>query len=360
MPAMGRNLPPRVFAKGGRYYHVHAEGTRRVWKPLSRVEDGLPELYRQLAQIERERVADDRMSALIADWQRDVMPRHAEKTQRDDIARCAVIAESFAEFRAGQVRAPDVADFLSAWRDKPRTHNAYRSLLRELMRYAIERGYRTDQPVEHIRTMSTPPRHRYLTDSELRRIKVAALTGKDGKPTRAGRMICALIDVLYLSGQRPSDVLALRWERDADDPDAPHVSKAGLVFRPNKTRHSTGAAVIINWSPKLRDALRRAQALQAERLLKRRQDQRVVSGFVFTQIGGHQMGYFGASSAWQRAVQRAGVTDAELRDIRAKALTDKDARDGRKAARTMGAHSTESQTADYIRHRVPLETGATR
>ncbi len=31
-------------------------------------------------------------------------------------------------------------DFLKLLRDKPRTYNAYRAMLRELMRYAEERG----------------------------------------------------------------------------------------------------------------------------------------------------------------------------------------------------------------------------
>ena len=35
--AMGKNLPPRVFTKHGRYYLVTAEGARRVWRPLTRV-----------------------------------------------------------------------------------------------------------------------------------------------------------------------------------------------------------------------------------------------------------------------------------------------------------------------------------
>ena len=360
MSAMGKNLPPGVFVKHGRYYRVVAEGDKRRWIPLSRVSDGLPELYRHLAQLERERIADDRMPSLIADWQRDVMTRHADKTQRDEIARCKVIGEAFGDFRAGQVQAPDAAEFLAAWRDKPRTHNLYRALLRELMRYAVERGYRTENPVLHLRTMAERPRQRYASDSEVRRIKAAAMRGDDGRITRAGRMLCALVDVMYLTGQRPSDVLALRWQQDPDDQDAPHVCDAGLRFRPAKTRHSTGAAVLIEWTPRLRDAVQRIRVLQAERLMAKRAEQRVVSGYLFTTIGGKAMTYWGASSLWRRAVARAGVRDIELRDLRAKALTDKDDREGMEAARTMGAHSTQTQTADYVRHRRPRATKATR
>ena len=360
MPAKRSTLPRGVHAKGRWYYRVRAVGAKRIWTKLSPIADGLPAMYTALAQGLAAQVADDRMPAVIAAWQRDVMPRHAPKTQVDDKHMCQVIAESFAEFRAGDVQAPDVADFLAPLRARPRSHNAYRGQLREILRYSIELGYRTSNPCDHIRTMPTPARTRYLTDSELRRIKVGGLYGDDGKRTRSGQMLAALVDVAYLTGQRISDLLALRWQRDPDNPDVPHVTDAGLRFRPEKTRKSTGAAVIITWTPRLRDAIDRIRRLQAERLVKRRASQRLVSGYLFTGQDGKELGYWGASSMWRRAVKRAGVCDAHFHDLRAKALTDKDARDGRREANQMGAHTTEAQTADYIRSRTVNEIGATR
>jgi hypothetical protein len=63
-----------------------------------------------------------------------------------------------------------------------------RAGLRELMRFAEEKGFRPrgQQPGDCIKTMSAPARDRYPTDSELRRIKVAAFYGKDGKRTGRG------------------------------------------------------------------------------------------------------------------------------------------------------------------------------
>lgn len=360
MKTMGKGLPARVFTKHGRYYHVRADGAKRIWTPLTRVSDGLPELYRKLADVERSAIEDDRMSAVIQRWQTEVMPRHADCTQENEIGRCRVIGEAFAEFRAGQVTAADCATFLRQFRDRPRTHNAYRSLLRELMRFSAELGYRNDQPLDHVRTMSTPARTRYITDSELRRIRRAAVIGDDGRRTRSGTMIASLIEVAYLTGQRIGDLLQLRWAPDPADPDAPHVSEAGLRFRPSKTRGSTGASVLIEWTPMLRQVIERVRVLQAQRLLKRRASQRVVSGFIFTAEAGGPLTYSGAATAWKRAVKRAGVRDIHFHDIRAKALTDKDARDGRQAANLMGAHSTEGQTAEYIRHRQTRRTAATR
>ena len=363
MATVGKNrdvLPVGVFPKGRWYYRVRAQGAKRIWSKLSPIADGLPALYAALSQALAEGVADDRMPAVIAAWQRDVMPQHAEKTQRDDKARCKVVADAFAEFAAGQVQAPDVADFLAPFADRPRTFNAYRSLMLELMRYSIVRGFRTDNPVAHVRTARTMKRDRYLTDSEVRRIKVGGIYGDDGRPTRSGRMFAALVDVAYLTGQRIGDLLDLRWQRDDDDPDAPHVSAEGLRFGPEKTRKKTRAAVLIRWTPKLRAAVERVRVLQAERLLKRRAGQRVVSGFLFTGQDGTPLSYSGAASMWRRARLRAKVADCRIHDLRAKALTDKDEREGIGAARTMGAHSTEGQTADYIRGRKARETGATR
>ncbi len=360
MPTKRSALPTGVFTAGRWYYRVRAEGKKRVWIKLSPIADGLPAMYTALAQLLAEAIEDDRMPAVIAAWQRDVMPAHAPKTQTDERAMCKVIAEAFIEFRASEVQAPDVATFLQPYQAKRTMRNHYRAMLRELMRYSIERGWRIDNPVDHIRTLPTPPRTRYITDSELRRIKVGGIYGDDGKRTRSGLMLAGLVDVAYLTGQRIGDLLELRWTPDPDDPDAPHVAADGLHFRPGKTRRSTRAAVVIGWTTRLQAAIDGLRKLQAARLLKRRAEQRVVSGYVFTTQGGLQTTYSGIASAWQRAKARAGVADAHIHDIRAKALTDKERSEGMQAARTMGTHSTEGQTADYLRSRSAKRTGATR
>ena len=336
---------PGVQIAGGRYYLVRAEGKRRIWIKLTKVKEGLPAFYRALADAKEGAVAfEDGMPKLIADWQRDVMPRHQPKTQRDEVSQGRMIAESFAAFRASEVRSPDVADYLRPLAAKPRTHNAHRGMLRELMRYAEERGFRDPgtNPVSALRTMSTPPRDRYITDSELRRIKVAGMRGRDGQDTRSGPMLCALVDMAYLTGQRIGDLLTLEW---------PALGRDGIAFQPAKTKGSTGARVLIEWTPKLRDVARRLRELKLAK--------GSASDRVFTTQDGRQYTYWGASTAWRRACERAGIK-AHFHDVRAKALTDKEGREGMGAARTMGSHSTEQQTAGYVRHKTARKTGATR
>lgn len=352
---MRDDLPRGVFAKGRRYYLVTAEGKRRIWHKLSRIEDGLPALYTALA-AEKLRLSQpdhgiDRMPALVAAWEREVMPAHADKTQTDDKARGKVIAASLVEFTPADLDSPACSTFLLQFKGKPRTFNAYRAQLRELMRFAEEKGLRQPgtNPVQAIRTMRTPPRDRYITDSELRRIKVAAMRDgrrndpTDGETTRSGPMLCALIDMAYLTGQAIGDLLRLEWRQ---------LGAAGIHFARGKVEKTTKAKVTIEWTPKLQDVVRRLKEL--------RKDRRAFGSRVFVRQDGQPYTYWGASSAWQRARERAGVLDCTFHDLKAKALTDKARRDGIGAAQAMGQHSTEAQTADYVRLRQGKNTGATR
>lgn len=343
---MARELPPRVFEKSGSYYHVKAEGQRRVWTKLCRVKDGLPAMYRALADMEAIRGLEDTVPKLISDWLAEVSARRSSKTQANDAYMARTVSESFKAFRASDVSPPDVAEFLRYYQDMPRTHNAYRSFIRELMRFAEEKGFRLpgSNPVQALKTMSTPARTRYVTDSELRRIKVGAMYASDGQREKSinpsGRMICSLIDLAYLTGQRISDLLALEWSA---------VTQDGIHFKPTKTTKSTGAQVLIVWTPRLRDVIDRIKAMKRRSLR-----------YVITTQTGQRYTYSGARAAWDRAIERSGVQDCRFHDLRAKALTDKDRREGMEAARTMGAHSTQNQTADYVRHRTAKRTGATK
>ena len=81
---------------------------------------------------------------------------------------------------------------------------------------------------------------------------------------------------------------------------------------------------------------------------------------VFCKQDGQRYTYSGASTAWKRGTQRAGIPNTQFRDLRAKALTDVDERSGIIAAQRMGAHSTQAQTADYIRNKKAIKSTATR
>lgn len=340
---MKADLPKRVQIKHGAYYYVTAQGAKRIWTRLSAVRDGMPAMYMALAELNRKEILDDRMPALITDWLTDVATKHTPKTQENDAYQCRNISDAFVEFRASQIRPPDVVEFLQQYRDMPRTYNAHRAILRDLMRYAEQRGMREpgSNPVDSIKTIPMAKRNRYITDSELRRIKVAAVYGEDGKPTRSGLMICALIDLAYLTGQRIGDLITLKWSQ---------VGRDGILFNPSKVSKSTGAKVFIEMTPHL-------AALVARLKVLKRAD---ITANVITRQNGQPFKYTGAFTAWKRAVKRAGVAPCHFHDIRAKAITDVDAIRGIGEAQRMGGHSTQAQTKDYIHHKTALRTAATR
>lgn len=253
------------------------------------------------------------------------------------------------EFRCKEVSPPDVVTFLKAYKAMPRSYNGYRSHIRELMRYAEEKGFRAPgaNPVNSIRTMTIQARTRYITDSELRRIKIGAIYSK-AHPTlgyktknRSGLMLCALIDMAYLTGQRIGDLLSMDWTA---------IKQNGILFEPAKVAGSTGVKVVIEWTPKLRNVVERLRELK-------RAD---ITRWMFTTQGAQKFTYSGASTAWKRAVKRAGVRGVTFHDLKAKALTDVDDMRGMNDAQKMGGHSTQTQTADYVRHKKAKKTGATR
>lgn len=351
-------LPPRVQAKGRWYYLVVADGKKRHWNKLSRIAEGLPAMYAALAKMLQAEERRGSVPQLIADWEAEVMVRHAPHTQHDERSRGAKIAARFAEFHASEVTPPDVVEFLAPFRGKPRTFNLYRQQIGELMRYAIEKGLREpgSNPVAGvIRTMSTPPRKRCPTTSELRRVKVGCLYGDDGRRTRTGATMAALIELAYLSGQDVAVMIRLRDKLDPQRPDEPHVCADGIFFR----RDKTGRAVIVEWTPRLRALVAALRRLKAERALKKHASQRIETACLFTKQDGEPLTYSAVANAWQDAIRRSKVLPFMFRDIRARALTDKAAREGIREANAMGTHTTEAQTADYVRSKVARKTKAT-
>lgn len=351
-----RGPMPGVFMSNGRYFRLMRVDGKKKWIPLTRVSEGVDAMraaLESLHQIPAEPATSVR--SLVRAWEKDRLPALAAKTQRDACTRNECIAQAFAEFDAHQVRTPDVVAYLREFTDRPRTYNAQRAQLRDLMRHAELLGWREpgSNPVQAVRTMRTPARFRYLTDSELRRVKLGALRGNDGELNDSGPMLCALVEVLYLTGQAVGDVLAL---------DAADIRGDLLTFRRSKVQHSTGAAVRVRVTPRLRSALDRLLTIRARVAaeLRQRRGRPAISPALIVTTQGERARYDGVHTAWRRACDRAGVQDAHIHDIKAKALTDTERVRGMRAARVMGQHATEVQTAAYVRARAAEVVDPTR
>jgi hypothetical protein len=353
-------LPPRVFEHGAWYRIAVARGDKREWHKLSRIRDGLPAMWRAYAAFTVDAPTDTYlMPALIAEWQDAVLASRAKATKTAANYMLGRVSGAFAEFRPDQVEPPHCVEFLAQWADKPRSYNQYRALLAELMRYAMETGKRPagTNPVRGvIRTKTEKPRQRCPTTSELRRIKIGCLYGDDGLHTRSGLTMAALIELAYLTGQDIGRLVVLR-DGPGEDQNEPFLTRVGISFR----RSKTGGRVLIEWTPRLRAAVAALKRIKAERMLRKTsaERRRLAHPYLMTRQDGSPMTYEAASNAWQRGLKRSGVAHCMFRDIRARAITDTDAHAGRLAANAMGAHTTEAQTAEYIRHKTARTIKAT-
>lgn len=357
-------LPPRVFPKGRWYYLVTAEGKKRIWTKLTPIHEGIPALYRKLADLKARDVAPDRVPMLCADWMKEVGSTRSDK---NDEWVMDTIAEAFIEFRAREVTTPACITFLARWKKakQARTHNLMRFGLMELMRYA--EGKESDgvpfrdpntNPVASIRRMETPARKKYPTDSEVRRIKFHAMVGRPDRwgnrtYTRSGSYVAAAIDLAYLTGQRIGDLLELRWNKKAategGEVVAPYIAPDGIHFRPSKTEDSTGVMVRITWTPRLKAVIERIENFGRRNLRH-----------VLTNQSAQPLLYSTFATAYWRACDRAGIKGLHFHDLKAKALTDTAKKHGKKAAQTKGGHSSEKQTDDYLRAMVAQDSEATR
>ena len=251
-------------------------------------------------------------------------------------------------------------EFLEPLQATARTHDLFRAQLHSVFAYAELKGWRKagSNPVSVVPQMGYTPRTRYITDSELRRVKVGCLYGDDGKRTRSGITMACCIELAYLTAMDVGVMIRILEQRDPDQPEEPHLCAEGIWLRRDKTKGTGGDALIVTWTPRLRAVVARLLKLKAERNLKKRAAQRVQTPALITKQDGTPMTYEALAAAWQRGVKRSGVAPTMFRDLRAKALTDKADREGMRAASDLGVHATEAQTTSYVRRTKARKTGA--
>jgi len=321
-------LPRRVYLRHGAYYLVDLKGK---WHRLCAERDGMPAMYRALATLQDAHQGQQHMPAVVAAWLATRRPHWGAEQRRDMEWIAGELAAAFAEFTPAQVTTPVCAEYLARYRDRRRTHNKQRNVLSQVLRHAAVMGLREGHnPVDNIGGMSTPGRHRIVTDDELQRVRAAAGTGRHDS---SGRALVQMIDLATITGQRISDLLAMRWQ---------DVTAAGVMVEQSKGR-ARGVRLCIEWTPALRaavDACARGQD-RVGHLLKTR------TGSPYT--------YAGMRSAWDRACKRAGIEDLHIHDLRGRAGVDALEAGGLEGARALLGHATQRMTAHYTQGKhVPL------
>lgn len=287
-----RHLPPCVYVSSGAYFHVVAG----KWHALGRdLPSALSEYARRIGAA-----SQGGMPALIEKYLESIGKRLEASTVQQYKSVCRKLSAIYAEFAPEQVRMKHVAAMMLHFTDKPATGNQCRAVLLEVFNFALQLQIVDTNPVVGVRRLKEAKRTRLITPAEFDLIRGA------GSPR-----LQAVMDVLYLTGQRIGDVLAT-------DPSA--MLEQGLSV----VQEKTGARLVVRWTPGLKAAVARLLVVRGRRL-----------------------SYDMIERDWLKATRTVGVLDARLHDIRAMAATAVG-----KGAQALLGHTTEAQTQTYLRDRV--------
>lgn len=327
---------PRLRAQRGKrdtwYYYDHGmvDGKRKR-EPLGR---DYAKAIQRWAEIEGDRspVAKVITFRHVAERYRvEVIPTKAERTQRDNLKELGKLL-AFFDDPPGPLDAiePIHVKQYMRWRSSaPIRATREKALLSHLWNWAREQGYTArPNPCAGIRGKAAG-RDVYVEEDVFTAIwKAADATTRDA------------MDLAYLTGQRPADVLKMT-EMD--------IREGAIFVRQGKTK-----------TP-LRIEVTGELAAVIERIKARKQAMPIYSTRMVVTDSGRGLGVHALSERFRKAREAAGIDGVQFRDLRAKAATDKaDAsHDVRQAQRQLG-HTSVTTTELYIRNRRGAKVTPTR
>lgn len=313
-----RQYPPRMYQKHGAFYFVD---TKNKWHRLGATLDEALRAYAERAPVS----PTGSMLSLIDSAMPVICAKVAPSTKEQYGQAANKLRRIFVEFKPDDVKPKHVAQVKLKLASTPNMANRVITVLRLIFAYAVEQQLVEWNPCIGIKRLPQRVRTRLLTHDEIAEIKAHA-------PLR----LQCMIDLLYLTGQRIGDILALR--RTA-------LTDAGIVFEQQKT----GARLVVEWTPELRAAVEAAKALPTH----------FRSQTLFHTHKGTPIGYETVWEQWRAACAKAGVDDANIHDLRALSITDAD--DQGLDTQALAGHSDPKMTKRYIRSRkVPVVKGPSK
>lgn len=254
-------------------------------------------------------------------YRAEVIPTKATNTQRDNVKELARLLAFFDDPPAmlEQIEPQHVRQYLRWRKDAPVRANREKALLSHMWNWAREQGYTAlPNPCAGVKGNRETGRDVYVEDDAYRALWEAA-----DVPLRDA------LDLAYLTGQRPADVLRMT---------AVDVRGGCLHVRQRKT----GAALRIEVSGELAAVL--------ARISERKSALPVHALRLVIDEQGRPLGAAALRFRFDAARRKSGQT-FQFRDLRAKAATDKaDVAGDRQAQRQLG-HTSVVMTEHYIRSR---------
>ena len=304
----------RVRYKGDVAYHVH----QQKWTKLGdRNDPATWALYRTLeSRIEARTAVLAEVAVLWLDrWDKKYQGKRSAVTRKEYARQISPTGRLMGVF--GHMTCDEITiDHLNRYVDEhpaPISANREISLLGQILKFAIGRGYRKDagNPALAVELNEPGAKRPYFTTEAFKQIYDAA-----------PRSVRIAMTISYLTGLRLADVLAIRKE---------HVEDGMLKV----TEQKTGKVARIVMSQGLREAF----AMSSND----------IGPVVHTQSG-KAYTTSGFKTMWRRAKLKAGYPDQHFHDCRRKHATDMDEK-GLDAQLSLG-HTSGSMTARYINHQL--------
>lgn len=205
-----RHLPPRLYErkrkrKSGKvwisYYYLDKAGKEIALGP------DLNAARLKWAELEAKDKPHDLllMKAIFDRYERDIIPKKAPRTQKDNLAELRQLRPFFEEAPIDAITPALVAQYRDA-RSAPVRANREIALLSHVYNLAREWGLTTkENPCQGVRKNKETPRDFYANDAVWKAVYAKAV-----------EELKVAMDLAYLTGQRPADVLVMRKD-DIED-----------------------------------------------------------------------------------------------------------------------------------------------
>lgn len=230
-----RDLPPRMLRRTKRlksgkvweafYYNGRDETGKRVEIPLG---TDLNEAKRKWAELECKPapIETGLMKVIFDRYERDIIPTKAPRTQKDNLEMMAMLRSVFDNAPVDAITPQHIAQYRDNRKSKakgsegmpaPIRANREMTLFSHIWNIAREWGYTAkENPVTGVRKNKEIPRDFYADSQVWDAVyKVACVELKDA------------MDLNYLTGQRPADVLKMRIT---------DINNGALELKQNKTK----------------------------------------------------------------------------------------------------------------------------
>lgn len=307
---------PRLYVYEGKrratYYTITAANQR------INLGHDLIEAKRKLLDIEAGRPVAGSIAELFDRYMPEVSAKKAPATHKDEKASKVFLVKVFGKMRPQDVRPMHVARYLDErGKTAPVRANREKALFSHVYSIAMRWGIVDFNPCKGVARNTETPRDRLVADRELCSFIAHSAGGE------TGTLLALTAWLAYLTSQRRGDLLKLRLDRIIDD---------GILIQQGKT----GAKVLVEWTPKLRECVAEIRALP-----------RPVRGmYLICNKAGQPYTDSGFKALWGRAMTAwvdAGGERFHFHDLRAKAVT-RMVEDGRKA-QDLSGHASEAMVS---------------